>query len=284
MKDNLLTQEEFIALFPNTRFRYIHDVEKTKAVQGNNVLDLSWNQKGYGVFYTVNGFPSNGKADQSQLLSLNGNYVDFDVDVGLSQEEKNSLIQETIMAGIEAGAPVPTIINRTQKGAHLIWLYLTILEPTMENIGKWRDVQKRLVHCFKGDRNPIDPSRVLRLPYTLHLKDPQNPFEIKIASYKPEERCTLGDLDKMVPKYSNNEVNNYKTPAMKLLLKGVPVGEGLRHGALAQMAGLFLRGANTPEKVAIARENYYAWDQKVVGSPERFNERKKVQPRPTYFQ
>lgn len=268
-----LTQEEFIAFFPNTRFRYIHDSINGLAIQGSSVLDLSWNKKGYGIFFTVNGFPPTGKADQSQLLSLNGNYVDFDVEVRLPQEEKDRLIQETLMSGIEAGVPTPTIINRTQKGAHLIWLYPEPLKPTLENITKWRTVQKRLVQCFSGDKNPIDPSRVLRLPYTQHLKDPDNPFEIKIVSYKPEAKCTLEELDVMVPKYSDNEIDT-KTPAMELLLKGVPIGKGLRHGALAQIAGLLLKNADTAEKVETARMNYYAWDQKIVGSKERFEERK----------
>ncbi len=271
---NLITQGQFIALFPSTRFRYIHDVNKA-IEQGTDMLDMSWNKNGYGVFYTVNGFPPSGKADQSRLLSLNANYVDFDVDVSLPHEEKDRLIKETIKSGMDAGAPTPTIINRTQKGAHLIWLYRETIKPTPENIAKWRDVQKRLVHCFKGDRNPIDPARVLRLPYTLHLKDPNNPFEIKVVSYKPEARYTLEELDKKVPKSSYNEAEGDKTPVMELLIKGVPTGVGLRHRTLMQIAGLLLNGADTPEKVAVARMNYYDWDQKVVGSPERVEERKK---------
>lgn len=272
--EKLLKQEEFLSLFPNTRFRYIHDVDGT-TVQGDGVLNMSWNEKGYGIFFTVNGFPSMGRADQSQLVSLNANYVDLDVDANLSQEEKEGLIREAIMSGMEAGVPTPTIINRTQKGAHLIWLYTETLEPTPENIEKWRNVQRRLVHCFKGDRAAVDPSRVLRVPYSLHLKDPKNPFEITVMSYKPDARGTLDELDAIVPKSSDSEVTSDKTPAMELLLKGVPIGKGLRHDALFQMAGLFLRGADTPEKVAAARVNYYNWDQKVVGSPERFEERQK---------
>ena len=58
-----LTQEGFIALFPNTRFRYIHDSITGLAIQGSNVLDLSWNEKGYGIFFTVNGFLVNEIGD-----------------------------------------------------------------------------------------------------------------------------------------------------------------------------------------------------------------------------
>lgn len=66
-----------------------------------------------------------------------------------------------------------------------------------------------------------------------------------------------------------------KTPAIELLLKGVPVGEGLRNSSLMQIAGLLLRDADTPEKIAVARQNYYDWDQKVVGSPEPIADRRK---------
>lgn len=275
MQNDSLTQQNFISLFPDTRFRYIHDLIKNKVKQGSNILDLSWNKRGYGTFFTVNGFLPEGKATQSELVSLNGNYVDFDVDVKLSQEDKDAKIQEIRMLGVESGIPLPTVINRTQKGAHLIWLYPDKLEPTEENVAKWRDVQKRLVNFFKGDTNPIDPARVLRLPYTLHLKDPKNPFVIKIIAYNPDDRCSLDELDKVLPKQIEDKESGPKISTAELLVKGVSVGKGERHSKLIQMAGLFLKEADTNEKVDIARSNYYDWDQKVVGSPERFSERKK---------
>ncbi|MCF7843632.1 DUF5906 domain-containing protein [Candidatus Gracilibacteria bacterium] len=274
MENNPLTQKEFISLFPDTRHRYIHDVKKI-VVQGNNVLDMSWNKKGYGVFYSVNGFPPNGKATQLELLSLNCNYVDFDVDGTLSQEDISAKIQEIRMLGIEGDVPLPTVIIRTQKGAHLIWLYQNNIEPTEANIEQWRDVQKRLVNFFKGDVNAIDPARVLRLPDTLHLKNPSKPFEVKVMAYNKEERITLDELDKILPKHIDTKESSSKVPVSELLVKGVSIGKGERHSKLIQVAGLFLQEADTKEKVEIARSNYYDWDQKIVGSPERFSERKK---------
>ncbi len=271
----MITQNEFISLFTNTRFRYIHDVTHA-IVQGNNILDMSWNEDGYGIFYTVNGLPPEGKADKSRLLSLNANYVDFDVDPKLSQEEKEILIQQAIMSGVEASIPTPTIINRTQKGAHLIWLYVNIIQPTLENLTKWDDVQKRLVHFYKGDTNATDPTRVLRLPYTLHLKDPANPFKIKIMSYKSEARCTLDELNVAVPKYSEDETTgSSKIPAKDILREGVKVGQGLRHMAIAQIAGLALKNAKTPEQIELAHLAVYGWDRVIVKSPEPFEQRKK---------
>ena len=275
MENKPLSQKEFLSLFPNTRFRYIHDVMKM-IVQGTDVLNLSLNEikNGYGVFFTVNGFPSTGEAKQANLLSLNGNYVDFDVNPKLSQEEKDEHIQTAFMSGLDAGVLPPTIINRTQKGAHLIWLFPESLKPTPENVTKWRDVQRRLVNCFKADPACKDPSRVLRVPYTMHLKDPKNPFEIKVMSYKPEARYTLDELDTTVPKYSDNEINGEKTPVTDVLRNGVKVGAGMRHMAMAQVAGLALKNATTPEQVEIARLALYGWDRTVVKSPESFEQRK----------
>jgi hypothetical protein len=136
-------------------------------------------------------------------------------------------------------------------------------------------VQKALVHLFGGDKAAVDPARILRVPYTMHLKDPSDPFLVKVVSYKPEAKISLTQIQAMLPPQITEEVRDEKIPAMDRLVNGVPIGEGQRHAALAHMAGLFLRGADTPEKVAVARKNFYDWDQKIVRSPERFTERKK---------
>ena len=168
MNNQKLSQSDFLALFPDTRFRYIHDYkvnEEGKKItrQGTNVLDLSLNKEGFGTFFTVNGFPSTGKAEEANLVSLNASYVDFDIDPKKypTQEDRDSIIQEAIMRGVEAGIPTPTVINRTWKGVHLIWLYPEKLSPTLENVAWWRNVQKRLVHFYNGDRNCTDPTRAI---------------------------------------------------------------------------------------------------------------------------
>jgi hypothetical protein len=281
--DDVRKQKKFLALFSNTRFRYIHEYNRNKGViQGNNVLDLSRDDKGqtlndrdFGIYFSVNGFPPDGSANEAQLISLNCNYVDYDVDPEFSHEEKDRLIKETIMGGIEAGAPPPTMIVRTKNGAHMYWLYPEPIKPTVFSLEVWREVQKSLVQTFKGDRAAIDPARVLRVPYTMHLKEPSDPYLITVLSYKPNSHYSLTELQSALSHVTPREEQKEKTPAMELLREGVPIGEGQRHGAIAQVAGLFLKGADTPEKVMIARQNIYDWDKKVVGSPERSEERRK---------
>ncbi|MES2930969.1 MAG: AAA family ATPase [Patescibacteria group bacterium] len=272
----MLNQKEFLSLFSSCRFRYIHEVNK-EVVQGTNALSSSWNSKGYGVYFTVNGFPPAGAATIANLACLNCNFIDIDIKKdGISQQERSLLIQERIMRAYEEGILMPTIIVRTKNGAHLYWLYTgSISSPSNSQILQWQSVQNRLVKYFDGDKNAKDIARVLRVPFTNHLKDPSDPYFITIDSYKPENLYSLEELNEALPKYEDEVLVENKISATELLLKGIPVGQGLRHGALAQMAGLFLRGADTPEKIAIARKNYYDWDKGIVGSPEKFEDRKK---------
>jgi putative DNA primase/helicase len=274
MSNNVLSQEKFIALLPYTRFRYIHDVNGD-VVQGNNKLDMSMNEKGYGIFLTVNGFPSIGEATEQRLKSLNANYVDIDFDKKLPESEKERLLQEKIMSCLDTGIPSPTIINRTKNGAHLFWLFLPHISPTPENIVMWKDVQKRLVQIFDGDKHAVDTSRVLRVPYTKHLKNPDEPFEIKTISYKSQCVYTLADLDALLPQYTQAELSSEKVSAKEILKEGVKVGVGLRHMAIAQIAGLTLKEARTPEQIQMARLALYGWDRCVVNSPEPFASRRK---------
>ncbi len=275
MSNSTLSQEKFISLFPNTRFRYIHDAKKNDAIQGNNKLDMSMNEKGYGIFLTVNGFPPTGEAKEQQLLSLNANYVDIDFDPTLSQSEKEILMQEAIMSCLENGIPTPTIINRTKNGGHLFWLLFPQLPPTPENVAMWKNVQKRLIQVFNGDKNAADVCRVLRVPNSKHLKDPNDPFEIKTISYKSQCLYTLDELNEVLPIYTESEFNSDKVPAKDILREGVKVGEGMRHMAMAQVAGFALKDARTPEQVELARLALYGWDRFIVKSPEPFESRKK---------
>ncbi len=98
MENNKLNQAEFISLFSNTRFRYIHDVIKGNAIQGDATLDLSWNDKGYGIFFSVNGFRKTGSATIADILSLNCNFCDIDIGKkDITQEEKSRRIDEKLM-------------------------------------------------------------------------------------------------------------------------------------------------------------------------------------------
>ncbi len=268
-----LNQKEFLDLFHSPRFRYIHDVTK-EVRQGNAQLDVSLNDLGFGIFFTVNGFDSTGDATVRNIRSLNCNYVDIDIK-GISQPSRDIVIQEKWMRAVADGVPMPTIIVRTKNGVHAYWMHETpIMSPTAGQITEWQDVQNRLIDYFEGDIQAKDPARVLRVPETKHLKDPLDPFVIEVETYKPENTYRVEELSTALPNSDRPATSNAKTPALEVLLRGVPIGQGLRHGALAQIAGLLLQHADSPEKIVAARENLYDWDRKIVGSPESWDSRK----------
>ena len=64
-------------------------------------------------------------------------------------------------------------------------------------------------------------------------------------------------------------------PSVNAVLAGVPVGAGLRHAAIAQVAGFFLGRARTPEEIEMARTALYAWDREKNKSPELWEVRKR---------
>lgn len=279
MQPSILTQEDFLRLFHSPRFRHIHDV-KGNAVEGGDNLDLSLNNpdKGYGAFFTVNGFKNDGKATINNLVSLNCNFVDIDIkSETLSQEERNQLLQELMMDALENGLPLPTIIVRTRNGWHVYWLYSEpLISPSSEQLEKWRRVQIWLIKSLKGDEKAKDPARILRVPDSLHLKDPSDPYLVHVHSYKPENAHSLENIFECLPVEESRGVpaTRIEKTALDLLQHGVLIGQGLRHDAAMRVAGLLLKGAKTAEEIIVAREAFYAWDQKIVGSPEPISERR----------
>lgn len=74
-------------------------------------------------------------------------------------------------------------------------------------------------------------------------------------------------------KFLNNS-NEAKVPVRKVL-SGLPVGKGLRHMGIAQVAGFYLRDAKSLEEIEMARIATYAWDMEMNKSPEPEAERRR---------
>jgi archaellum biogenesis ATPase FlaH len=76
-------------------------------------------------------------------------------------------------------------------------------------------------------------------------------------------------LDKFLGDREKNRLS------ISTVLAGLPVGEGLRHIGMAQVAGFYLQNAKTQSEIEMARIALYAWDKDMNKSPEKFEERKK---------
>lgn len=126
------------------------------------------NAEGMGVFMSVNGTDGVGCSAQN-ITSIRAWYADID---GLKSEiEKN----ETIYQLLSSEAP-PSAIVKTKNGCHGYWY--AVPGQNVDEVGYARTNSGIIAH-FGGDASVKDIARVLRLPDTLHKKDPRNPYEIE---------------------------------------------------------------------------------------------------------
>lgn len=124
-----------------------------------------WNtpELGFGIFATVNSFA--GARRKENLTKINAWAVDMDV--GTKQQMHDRL---------QASPLVPSIIVETKRGYQAYWAARDAKADHWNAI-----VLERLVPFFGSDANARDLCRILRVPGFLHLKDPSDPFKIRLA-------------------------------------------------------------------------------------------------------
>lgn len=127
----------------------------------------AWNtpERGFGVFATVNDF---GDAPRRKEHLAKICAWAIDIDDGTKAEMRDKL---------QAAPLVPSIIVETKRGYQAQWL----ARPGAR-ADHWNAiVLERLVPAFGADRNARDLCRILRVPGFLHLKDPADPFLVRVA-------------------------------------------------------------------------------------------------------
>jgi hypothetical protein len=144
------------------------------------------------IYWTVNSFQDKIRQEK-YLISLDYLYTEID---GLKKEEADDLIKK--------GLP-PTIIIDSKNGPHLYWEFKNPLEPTPENLKRYKEIiNSRLIPFYKSDKGVKDGARLLRVPGFYHWKDPNDPFLIKLREYNPKY---LYDLNQFEFCYSANRFN-----------------------------------------------------------------------------
>lgn len=259
--------EKFLEKFPNTLYCYIPDHNDALPVIHSEVLDLARQKDGYGIFFTVNGF-TGGKRTGETLTNINGFFcdIDFPNKIDRTPEDvrlyKNDLLMEMCDSGM-----IPTFIVETKNGFHVYWMlvapiFLNTLNPDQQNRLKvlYRDIEEAILHRFDGDPAAKDAARVLRVPGTIHQKNPLDPFEIKLTHSAPDNVYKFSEVQEFFLKKEapntwaatngenpiNDEVKveiekkypKLERPSFKKLLSKVPgsVPEGLRNKALLVIA------------------------------------------------
>lgn len=133
------------------------------------------NQQNYGVFFIPNG----ARRDE-EVSRIAAQYFENDE---LSFEEQ--------MKRIATFSLLPSIVVKTRKSYHVYYL-LKDGKPEL-----FRDIQRRLAAHFGGDRNIINPSRCMRLPFFNHCK--REPVRVELTEFHPERVYTQEQLADALP-------------------------------------------------------------------------------------
>lgn len=195
-----ITQAQFLKLFSNTGFRYFTEGGIEGAPESTFTIKKELNEKGYGSFFTVNGFKNGEKTEN--MISLNSFFVDIDWEKGISQANKKQKMSEMYMEASEKGMPMPTVVVETQKGMHMYWILESPIikgEGWEDIVNEYRGITSSIISYFGGDVGAKDPTRVLRLPETKHWKDPKNPFTISIWTKELGPKHTFEEIKKAFP-------------------------------------------------------------------------------------
>lgn len=177
---------EFLRHFPNTLFTYIADNKNIHVEPYSSpVLDLEKQKDGYGVYLSVNGFE--GRRTAEHLTNVNGFFCDIDypnkgeTDKGKIAAYKNEIVMELTNPADDTGngGLIPTFIVGTKNGLHVYWMLTEPLytasfpEDQVERLkDQYRQIEEAILKRFDGDPGAKDIARVLRVPETLHEKDP----------------------------------------------------------------------------------------------------------------
>lgn len=122
-----------------------------------------WNAQGHGIFVAVNEF--SGARRRENLTRINAWAIDLDE--GTKLEQKARLLRSPL---------VPSMVIETKNGFHAWWI------AKEAKADHWNAVVlERLVPFFGADKNARDLCRILRFPGFDHLKDPANPFPVRLV-------------------------------------------------------------------------------------------------------
>lgn len=167
---------EFLTLLDPTAekftFQFISDTGKGGAETFHGSFDEAWRKvelvnnvrRQIGAFVTINETDGEGRRTKN-ITRVRAVYVDADGPGHVQRCEE----------ALSAPGLTPSAVVRTGRGKH--YYFLTELP-----LDEFSDFQRYLIERLGTDKSVNDLPRVMRLPGTLHLKDPNNP---RLVSLEP---------------------------------------------------------------------------------------------------
>lgn len=247
----------FLDLFPDHIFGLVHD-KNAHTKRSREFRELrpdsleSALDTGYGVFFTPNGIGAVKKPNgflyrwDGNVTRLNACFADFD------HGEKEAQMRE-----IASMPLVPSIIVESKRGYHAYWL-LTDTTTNSGSISLWRRIQTTIAEKHGADKACSNPSRLMRLPGSWHVKG--EPFKVNII----EQNDRRFSLDEMEIAFPPPPRTVYVLPRDKARARPVympPLGvvhDGERHATLNKIAGTMYRNV-ADRDFPLVREGVKAW-------------------------
>ena len=143
--------------------------------------------EGRGVYIVVN----DGGDTDSEITSCRAFFCEWD----------DRPKEEQINAWKELGLPEPTLqIDTGNKSIHNYWVLKKVIDPKT-----WKPIQERLLDHADADRALKNPSRVMRLAGTYHMKDNGKQGGMTRIIFNSNKKYSYKDIEACLPTLKQHE-------------------------------------------------------------------------------
>ena len=143
--------------------------------------------EGRGVYIVVN----DGGDTDSEITACRAFFCEWD------NREKSWQIN----AWKELGLPEPSLqIDTGNKSIHNYWVLKKVIDPKT-----WKPIQERLLDHADADRALKNPSRVMRLAGTYHMKDNGKQGGMTKIIYRSDKKYSYKDIEACLPTLKQHE-------------------------------------------------------------------------------
>ena len=143
--------------------------------------------EGRGVYIVVN----DGGDTDSEITACRAFFCEWD----------DRPKEEQINAWKELGLPEPTLqIDTGGKSIHNYWVLKKVIDPKT-----WKPIQERLLDHADADRALKNPSRVMRLAGTYHMKDNGKQGGMTKIIYNSNKKYSYKDIEACLPTLKQHE-------------------------------------------------------------------------------
>lgn len=262
MSPEVLNQASLIkSLFPDCLYGFMPDkhanfgrvLEAKEITQAN--LDKAATLQ-YGSFFTPNGH-GNIKNPKGTLLRWDGNVTRFnacfaDFDAG-TKEQQLEIIKTF---------PLPySLLIESKRGYHVYWMLKDSKNAPSADSSLWRSIQTTIATKYHADKACSNPSRLMRLPGSYHVKG--DPYLVQIKEIN-NLTYTLAELELEFPPpprktYAYAQDRNAKKQIHMPPLTAIHDGD--RHTTLKETAGRLYAHSDQSD-ASIIRDVLKCWYQR----------------------